>query len=266
MNSFPTPILIALLSLFSSHAFAEPQELLVPVTDSEGAIAEASNEYFLKKETYFAKQYRIVKVNTDVLVNAEQIRISLFDGLSVTLEVSSVDVHPEGFEILWRGRFIEPSGVSIDELVAGGMSRKGAEKVASQLNSLTIGAAQVSYDENARLKYGHHFPRFSEFRSASRRFSLDGQSPIYEVGFYIHRVVLPKVYELRPLASDPQYHVLIELDPDKIYAIPIERPDPNDPAGFVETPENKAKRQRHLDFLNSLGPDPRPPDFHTERR
>lgn len=76
----------------------------------------------------------------------------------------------------------------------------------------------------------------------------------------IEGIVLPKTYELLPLASDPQHHVLIEVDRDKLFTKPIERDD----TSYIETPENSAKRQQYRDFLDSLGPDPRPSDIHKE--
>ena len=263
MKSFFLTILAASLSLSLSHALAEAPECLNPVTDSDAAIVQAYNQYFLKKETYFARQYRIVKVNTDLLLNADQIKISLFDDLSATLQVSSVDVHPDGLSISWTGRFIEPS-VSIDDLLASGVSRKEAEVVLPHLNSLSISAGRISFDEKARLKYPFYFPRFEKFRNSSRKFSPDGKSAVYDVVFLIQGIVLPEIYELRPLASDPQHHVLIQLDPNKVFTIPIERPDPNAVDSYAETPENGAKRQQYRDFLNSLGPDPRPSDISKE--
>lgn len=261
MKSFFLTILA--VSLFLSHALADAPEFLVPVTDSEEALARINNDYFLQKETYFAKQYRIVKVNTDLLLNADQIKISLFDDLAVTLQVSSVDVQTDGATINWKGRFIEPS-ISVDDLVAGGTSRGEAEVVAPHMNSIKIFAAQISFDETTRLKYQHSFARFEKYRISTQKFSADGKSAVYEVGFSIESIVLPNTYELVPLASDPQFHVLFELDLDKTFTKPIERPDPNVVGSYIETPENAAKHQQYRDFLNSLGPDPRPSDIHKE--
>ena len=60
------------------------------------------------------------------------------------------------------------------------------------------------------------------------------------------------------------YPLLIELDLDKIFTKPIERPDPNVVGSYTETPENADKHQQYRDFLNSLGPDPRPSGYHKE--
>ena len=259
MKAFFLTILAASLSLFLSHALADAPEFLIPVTGSDEAIARVNNPYFLKKETYFAKQYRIVKVNTDLLLNADQIKIPLFDDLSVTLQVSKVNVHVNGFTIGWTGRFIEPS-VSVDDLVAGGLSPKRAEALFQHVNSLSISAAQISFDETTRLKYPHYFPRFEKFLNSTRKFSSDGKSAVYEVGFLIEGIVLPKTYELIPLFSDPQYHVLIEVDRNKLFVKPFE----DDDTSYTETPENIAKRQQYRDFLDALGPDPRPSGISKE--
>lgn len=127
MKAFFLTILAASLSLFLSHALADAPEFLIPVTGSEEAMSRVNNPYFLKKETYFAKQYRIVKVNTELLLNADQIKISLFDDLSATLQVTitiSVDVQSDGLSINWKGHFIEPTApVSVDDLVAEGANQ-----------------------------------------------------------------------------------------------------------------------------------------------
>jgi len=69
---------------------------------------------------------------------------------------------------------------------------------------------------------------------------------------------LPGTYELRSLASDPRYHVLIEHDPEKSFVTPVEKPASNYQSSFLDSAENAAKRHRYQEFLDSLGPDPRP--------
>jgi len=239
--------LLPLLSL------AEPPELLVPVTDSERAIVEANNPYFLAKETYFAKQYRIVTVNAPLLITAEKIKVSLFDDQAIVLEVDSVDVHPKGLTVAWNGHFVEPR-LTVADLRATELSPDEAKTLLPDLHKVGIFAAEVSFDEASRIKYQYNFARFEEFRARS-------EPALYDVVFLLQTVVLPKVYELRPLASDPQYHVLVEWDPEKTFSVPTE----SDHAFTAsESAENKAKRERYLDFLRSLGPDPRPANIHEE--
>jgi hypothetical protein len=247
-------VFVAFLGSFLSFAsFAEPPELLVPIEDAERAIVEANNPYFLPKETYVAKRYRIVTVNTELLLNARQIKITPFDGRSVTLETVEVEADPKALDIAWEGRYLEPR-VSVDELVAGGMDRKTAENLLPDLNRLRIFASQVSFDESTRLKYSHLVPRFQKFRVSG--------TPLYNVTFQLPHPRLPETYHLVSLASDPRHHVLIEPDPGKICAKPTEPGGRN--AAYFETPENLRKCQQYREFLHSLGPDPRPPDMHKQ--
>lgn len=89
-------IATALIFLFSSpQALAGPINLLETVDESELAEARLANDwfindYFIKQETYFAKRYRIVKVNVDLLLNSPEIEIELFDGQSVRLRPARV--------------------------------------------------------------------------------------------------------------------------------------------------------------------------------
>ena len=248
-------LLVVLLGCFLPlPSFAESAELLVPITDSERAIVEANSPYFLPQETYFAKQYRIVRVNTELLLNAKQIQITLFDGQSVTLEAVDVEADSKVLDIAWEGRYLEPHYISVDELVAGDMDRKAAENVLPDLNRLRIFASQVSFDESTRLTYSHLFPKFQKFRTSG--------PPLYGVTFVLQRF---GGIELRSLASDPEHHVLIEYDPEKVFPLPSDPLEPGDArAALFENPENLRKRQQYRDFLESLGPDPRSPDFHKE--
>jgi hypothetical protein len=248
-------LLVVLLGcILPLPSLAEPPELLVPITDSERTIVEANNPYFLPAETYFAKQYRIVRVDTELLLNAKQIRITLFDGQSVTLETVDVEAGSKALDIAWEGRYLEPYYISVDELVAGGMDRKAAESVLPDLNRVRIFVSQVSFDESTRVKYSHLFPRFQRFRTSG--------APLYDVTFVLQRF---GGIELRSLASDPEHHVLIEYDPEKVFPLPSEPLEPGDArAALFENPENLRKGQQYRDFLESLGPDPRSPDFHKE--
>jgi len=248
------PLPIALVACWlAPSSFAEPPELLASVPDDVRAIVEAANPYFLAKETYFAKQYRIVTVNALLLLTAEKFKISLFDDQSIVLEVDSVDVHPKGLTIAWNGHFVEPT-VSVADLGAAELSLEEAKALLPELHRVGIFAAQVSFDETSRIKYQHDFARFKEFHAR-------GEPALYDVVFLLQTVVLPKAYELRPLASAPQYHVLLEWDPEKAFSIPTES-DPDFTAS--ESNENRVKRERYRDFLDSLGPDPRPANIHEE--
>lgn len=244
---------VALASLLATSTFAEPPDLLVPVSDAARPIVEANNPYFLAKETYFAKQYRIVTVNTQLLQTAETIKVTLFDDRAIVLEVDGVDVHPKGLTIAWNGHFVEPT-LSVVDLGATELSPDEAKALLQDLQTVGIFASEVSFDERFRTKYQHNFARFEEFRNRDK-------PALYEVVFLFQSAVLPKVYELRPLASDPQHHVLIEWDPDRTFWTPA---DVDPEATASEPAETKAKRERYLDFLQSLGPDPRSANIHEE--
>jgi hypothetical protein len=238
-------------------------ELIASISEADERTVESANDYFLKKETYFARRYRIVKVDTDLLLSAAQFTISLFDELSVSVRMRSVDVDAQLFTVSWQGEFIEPR-ISVDDLVATGIEEGDAKLLEPHVNGLRISAAQVSFDETARIAYPYYFPRFEKFRNTNREVSPSGQPALYHVGFVIQGAILPAAYELRPLLSDSQHHVLIELDPSKLFTEPIEPDLATAGSEYQESPENMTKRQRYEDFLESLGPDPRPADFHQD--
>jgi hypothetical protein len=258
-------IATALIFLFSSpQALAGPINLLETVDESELAEARLAsdwfiNDYFIKQETYFAKRYRIVKVNVDLLLNSPEIEMELFDGQSLRLRVTSADVHPANSSIGWTGHFVHPE-ITTNEIVKSGLPEEDANFLAPAANSQVIGAAEISYNANTRRKYPWYDPRFAEHASATRAYSDDGKSRVYDVSFFMNHSKLPGIYELRSLASDPRYHVLIEHDPEKTFVTPIEKPASAYQSGSVDSAENAAKRHRYQEFLDSLGPDPRPPE------
>jgi hypothetical protein len=52
---------------------------------------------------------------------------------------------------------------------------------------------------------------------------------------------------------------------EKVFLKPSHPVDPGTArAAPFETPENLRKRQQYRDFLESLGPEPRPPEFREE--
>lgn len=260
MKSFFLAILAASISLSSSLAFGELPEFLVAVTGSDEAIAQAKNDYFLKKNTYFARRYRIVQVNVGLLESVERFRISLFDDESITVEVARLKIMHDGLSIRWKGRITEPT-LSVENLITGGITPEDAKIAHSAIVGLRIVAAEVSYDEATGRKYSYYFPKFESFRYSNSRNTSGGnasepeKSALYDVIFTIE-ALLPYQYWLRPLETDPRYHVLIEIDPNKEFSIgPLDDP---------ENPEQGAKRRQYRDFIRSLGPDPRPSDLHLD--
>lgn len=254
-SSFRT-ILAALPLLSSPHAVAELSEFLIPVTGSDEAIAQAKNDYFLKKSTYFAKRHRIVGVNTELLESAGQFKISLFDDISVVVEVTGLRIRPDGLSIGWSGRIIEPE-ITVHELIADGISPKEAKFLKPHMEKISITAAQVSYDEATGTKYQYFFPDFELYRvPSSEKSGGYDRSALYDVVATIQNIRLPHQYELRPLETDPQYHLLIEIDPEKTFS--------KGPMEDAENPEQAARRREYRDFKRTLGPDPRPANLHRK--
>ena len=246
---------LAVLLLLPLRGFAQLPEFLTPVLGSEEAEARAINEYFLNKNTYFAKQYRIVIVNTSLLEDVETFKISLFDDVSVTVSVSKLRVHPEGRSILWTGRIIEPA-ISLEDLIDGGLSHEDAVSLIPNLDEVSIVAGEISFDDATGTKYYSHYPKFKKYKKSDTQRSANKTALLYDVGFVLSGFHLSSEYELHPLESDKQYHVLIEVDQEKHFTIgPLH--DPNDP-------EQSRRRQAYQDFLDSIGPDPRSPDRYKE--
>ena len=77
--------------------------LLEPLSAAEEADARSRNGYFLPKTTFIAKQYRLVKVNMELLEADGEIVIPLFDGDSMTVNSKEIKINYVSGYLEWHG-------------------------------------------------------------------------------------------------------------------------------------------------------------------
>jgi hypothetical protein len=254
---------ILLLLLFAPPlCFAQAPELLIPVTGSEAATILAKNHYFVSKHLYVAKRHRLVRVNTDALLKSEKIRISLFDDLALTFEVTKLEVSPAR-TINWRGRLADPP-VSPKDLMVTGSGFKTLEEAESyhhEIFGISISAELYRYFPKSDL-YTVYGPENNPSGNRNPRcipITAPPDSPHPPVYGARTKIYIPYVgeerFRLKPLELTPNYHLLIQVDSTKT-AGPGPLVDPTNPI-------MAARRQEYRTFLQALGPDPRDANFEA---
>jgi len=266
-------VLLVNLILYPFTAFAQAPELFIPVTGSEEAIVQAKNAYFLKKELYFAKRHRIVRINTDLLLQDEksraQIIANLFDDVTFTYEVTERDIKPDQLGARLRARFTNPpTGLVRDFMnVGSGMTLSAAESLLDDVYGLSIlGALYVHDARRDRFWPAYLFTNYAPGRPSSEvRPKKLPPSHATTYGFWSN-ILDPfsnDKYFLRSIPGDPQYHVVWQIDYSKTFA----KPDhPGDEIMWPEERrlENESNRLAHAEFLLSLGPNPREATEHRD--
>jgi len=236
MKTDKLAILLTALILVPTGAFAELQEFLIPVDPLEEATQRNKSNRFLQEHGYFASRYRIVRVNTSLLESEEQFTISFFDDVSLTVQVQERDVHPQGYRLSWSGKVVDPP-ISPKFLEDQGNTPEQAKFMHASMFGITISAIKYDYDE----ANDQSFPSYT--RDSNERASRS--STFYGVGAFFAVSSLPAHYSLRALKNDKRYHVLFEIDQDKIFS--------PGPIIDLENPELGRRRQQHKDFMDALG-------------
>ncbi len=259
-------VLFAILGNTPVTANAQAPELLVAVTGSEEAVVRAKNEYYLKKESYFAKRYRIVQVNTDLLMQRgepnEQITVNFFDGVRLTYDVVDSKIPPGGNSIRFEALLTNPP-LTVKDIAEtdSSMSQYAAQLIYDSAYGLSLVGARYVHD-----KKRDRFWPVGIFNNwvMGRPIPLSKPkklNPRHETFFAVATEIIDPFsrtkYVLKPLVSDPRYHAVIDIDDSKIFT----KPDhPNDTFPWLTEEskgENTARRRAYDEFRLSLGDDPR---------
>ena len=249
-------ILVTTAIPLTNVAFAD--EFLVPISSDEEQTLAQRNDYFLKKHGYIAKRQQIVRVDAGLLTEADSFRITFFEDAAITVRVKDVDIVHEGKAIRWTGEIIDPD-LSAARLIDDGVDSDEAKVAAAELSKISIGAYQVALDQNQRRKYQIRSNRFDDIVKRRVAGSID-----YDVsetfGVYFDELNPNRYsrFRLIPFDQEPGYHLLIEVDRDKIV--------PARPHSGIEDAENARKRIEYQQFLDSLGPDPNQAILQREER
>lgn len=235
---------VAILSLFASTALLAA-ELIVPVSGRDLLAATDANDYFLKKHSYSATRYRIVRVNLDSLLSNEQLTITLFDDERLVVNPIGHDYGGNKSTLRWSGMLDEESG-TLPEGIRQAIAL-GPKSVRDAYLKVKIFAAKFEHD----IISDANFPFYpdGEFR-ANRLPSETAGNPIYfGIGL---RIVIPdsrREYVLRALEMGGPFHLVYERDRDKVVKPRLHGPGSN--------PEIERRRQAKRDFMEALGEDPR---------
>ena len=239
-----TIIFVAIIAT-PNDSLAQLAELLTPVTGVELAEARARNEYFLKKHSYRARNHRIVTADFELLRSGEALVIPLFDGESLTVEPSSFEDGSIQSTLSWKGTIANPL-LSINDLQGTGGSAVRAKIMHEALFGVRIGAALWRYDAAS----GANFPYYPSMGPRPPRNQSQGHFAAYPLYYGMRANIwvkeTSKRYLLQPLEMGGPYHILIEIDPTKVV-----------PPGPANDPEVARMRPERIEFMKSLGEDPR---------
>ena len=234
--------------LASVSGAATTTDLFIPVTGTEAANIESENDYFLRKHRYFSKRARLVLLDGRALELGDTIVISLFDGNSLTVAPSNLNVDGRGSSLFWSGIVTEPS-VPVDELMTQGLTREQAQSAHASLFKLSFAAVRYVNDKQSRtIRLYDKSEKIGVLEDRIARSKSD-LNIFYAIDTQFVAAKLGAEYKLIPLEMSPGYHVLIEIDDQKR----ISEGPFDDPAN----PSEGIKRQQYRDFLEALGPDPR---------
>lgn len=243
-----TLIAVLFLCFVSDSANAQSNELLTRVTGEELASVRTANDWFLRKHLYIARQHEIVKVDTDLLMSGQPFTIQLGPNDSITVDPNDVNTLGSGAGIVWTGKISNPDR-TIDDLMTELGSRRQAEIAHDSIYGVTITGSRAEVEAGT----GINIPIFLETEQRAMRpeFRGSGNSANW---FYRYRTVITSpnsknTYSLSALEMGGPYHIIKELDPEKMMrpGRAEDSPDPNE----------AQKRQDYQNFLDSLGEDPR---------
>ncbi|MEM1174023.1 MAG: hypothetical protein AAGI27_04370 [Pseudomonadota bacterium] len=228
-------IAAAVVLMFPCFSFAN--ELLVEVSKGDEQRIAARNKFFIEEQLYFAKNHRIVRVNSGLLTSGTPV-------IRLTLFALEIDVERQAFEFLgdetgfiWRGIYSDRA-FTLEEYTNSNAKRseEASKLLYEQIFGVEIAGSLYSIDrrnDQAVEETGMfrdpetgHFKRQSELlRSSPKQKSRD---LVFSSQFTIKPVLKrenlrpsdgPFVgeFHLRPLPRDPEYALLYEVDEQKIF-------------------------------------------------
>jgi len=241
-------LLITFGVVSSDSVFAQYEQLLTPITGPELTAVKSNNDYFLKKSLYTASWHQIVSADVELLLSGEPFVITLIGNDSITVEPIEINTMGDGAGIVWIGQVQNPARSVSDML-----SETGNEKEAQIAHEAAYGVTITGSRAELDTATGINIPIFTQNEQKAMRpeFRGSGDSSkwFYQIGATLKSRKSGKVYSLSSLEMGGPYHLLKEIDPEKVM-----RP------GFVDAsrePERAKKRKDWRDFLDSLGEDPR---------
>lgn len=262
---------IAVCALFIfSIAVAEKATLFADLTTAEETEARQLNDYFIRKHSFKAKRYKLVKVNHELLKTGGPIQIPLFDGEILTANFASIDIDEQSGIKTWKGSQVLTDSTEADlqlvtpsKTIADAIMRSNIEVTITtafyERDEPTgaiispIATLQSALSETSKNRY--------EERSNNERF-VPGSSG------YFRSVGKGDAYQLKLLGMGGPYHILLELNQEQMK----QRNSANDVIATEDSAQTSKqdleKQQEKLreiqQFKQSLGENPH--DAVYERR
>ncbi len=235
---------VLLQPLGAAHAQSS-KELLIPVDAATIARVESASKYELRSQAYFAKRYRIVRVNFDVLKHPDaEFTISAFP--DVTFGVKALQTHgPSSSDQLqeWTGVLVSPAtrmiavdtGAEIPPPRVHLWVRSGAHEVPLRV---VRDIAQSEGKGGAATSFGP-LPDISgaplDDDRLTTRLNLQSLSGQWFAPSLMNEVVI------QPLDGDPRYHIVFEQDRARI-------PQSAD----TSSEDTRRKLERRQQFIQAL--------------
>lgn len=247
------------------HAQELP-ELLQTVDERRAQQLIQYNSPWLQGELYSAKRYRIVMVDPNPLLKDDDFAITLFDD-KARLHLTPDSIQRREDTIAWNAEVL----VDLPEALMRRGARQTVLLTAVAWDTDEAGRALVSFDNRFQFSPKWTFDFFDRPVLAEGQGLATGPPPQTPEEIARHKELLrlnkhvfysvnadfemlyPRVtYRLIPLKYTPKYHVLFEVDPEKVVPILTDRL----PGEAVErTPAERVKLSNYENFIRSLPPD-----------
>lgn len=226
-------------------------ELLIPVTGAEKRRVVAENGYAVREHAYFARRYRIVKVNFDALLDAKSFRVSLFDDESLTVTQRSLVHSDDGATFHWEGLMEDQDEFTVDDLMQQGFPQEQAKEMYFAMVGVTIPGIQYVFDRDT-----HRSRPLADIDPATgqRAHTIEAarnQAGSFVIGAEFSPPILSTTFRLLALESDRRYYLFLEVDPQKRLTPGMFRQ-----GGPYDEQDMAYRRRLYEQYIESLGEPP----------
>lgn len=211
-------ILAAALPVAAFAGPAEVPDLLVLLSQAEEARVRQNNQKWLDEHLKSAKRHRLVRVDPGVLLSSDRFRITLFDDRTMLLEVLERDLHgsdAQPYYFQWTGSVATPP-FSAEDLLAMNPhigSLETAKFLHNAILEISIFGSRYLKDLATDGSWPVPHDHVGDDCSCPPSDAVPGTAPFYAIRADFTDPEHAFSYRIRPIEQDPQYHVLVEVDP-----------------------------------------------------
>lgn len=222
----------------------ELPELLIAVEGKELEQVLVDNDYFILSRAFFAKRYRIVRVDEKVLRDFESFRINLFPGDVYIVKRTSPD-QAFGEVVHWRGLVTDPA-FPLSRYLNFGQPEETVRILWEASHSVSITGVAYDVDKSNGRSFAARSP--SNMQGCQR--PSDATQLLHAAFFsFAGQISAPLQlddYSLHSLDASPQYQMIIENDVMKSLRY-----------NATSNPESLELRLQFQEYLESIGPNPK---------